>query len=154
MKKKEIFDFFKEQKLPEKYYSLCLRYSDFDNSTKPKKDELLKLAKEHKLNLKYSGRENLMYEDSSYSEGDFRFFISFSHGIIGSTFMPRNSNHSDNDLENLQGYEVRRIVEQLEPDLMKSLNFNYPINTCDNDLKEILDFYLELYKKFKNEFII
>lgn len=153
MKKKEIFDFFKEQKLPEKYHSLCIKYSDFENSIKPKKDELLKLVKQHNLNLKYSGRENLMYEDSNYSEGDFRFYISFSHGLIGATYMPRGGNHSDNELENLQGYEVKRIVEQLDPDLIKGLKYNYPINTCDDDLKEILNFYLDFYKKFKDTFI-
>lgn len=153
MKKKEIFDFFKEQKLPEQYHSLCAKYSDFENSTRPKKEELLKLVKQHNLNLKYSGRENLMYEDSNYIEGDFRFYVSFSHGLIGATYMPRNGNHSDNALENLQGYEVRRIVEQLDPELMKSLKYNYPINTCNDDLNEILNFYLEFYKKFKNKFM-
>ena len=50
--------------------------------------------------------------------------------------------------------EVRFICEELNPVSIEKLEYPYPFSTSNEDLTEILDFYLDLYKKFKNEFII
>ena len=49
---------------------------------------------------------------------------------------------------------VRFICEELNPESIDKLEYPYPFSTSDEDLSEILDFYLNLYVKFKKTFLI
>ena len=58
MNKKQILEFFREQNLPTRYAKLCNRFKDYENSKTPKKEELLRIIEQNKINLKYSKSEN------------------------------------------------------------------------------------------------
>ena len=149
MNKKQILEFFREQNLPTRYAKLCNRFKDYENSKTPKKEELLRIIEQNKINLKYSKSENLLYEETKIGNCDFRFLIGFKYGMLSSTYMPLNNDES----EGLYGYSLRRIVEDLNPTLIDSLEYPYPLSSSNEDLEAILNEYLELYKKFKDKFI-
>jgi len=151
MDKSEILKFFKNENLPNTYANLCKKFNDFEYLKSPKKEDLLEIVSSNGLKLKYSKSENLLYEETSGKVCDFRFLVSFKDGILSSTYMSLEDN--DSDKENLFGYELRHIIEELEPKLMNSLEYPYPLSTSNGDLEEILNFYLNLYKRFKKKFL-
>lgn len=148
MNKKEIFNFFSKMNLVERYTDLCKRFSNFDNSKKPKKDEVYDFLQSFGVNLTFSKTDNIFYEDFKIENSNFRFYISTSYGMIGAVFMIWDDNEST---LNQNFYE---ISEEIDNSIEENIENRFPISTSQQDLEEILEEILSIYKEFKKEFIL
>lgn len=150
MTRKDFFKFFKENHIVNNYSELCLKFNDFKNSKHPKKEEVLELLKKYDIQLKYSHPDRLFYEEIKTKEIKFQLNLYTKDGMISTQYMVWKQGVK----KPIYNDEIRFICEELKPESIGKLEYPYPFSTSSEDLAEILDFYLDLYKKFKNEFLI
>ncbi|WP_282056833.1 hypothetical protein [Maribacter luteus] len=150
MTKKEFFEFFEENHIVDKYSQLCLKFNDFDNKKHPKKEDVMELLKKWDIELKYSHPDRLFYEEIKNDEIKFQLNLYTKDGIISTSYLVWNQGVKTPIYRN----GVRFICEELNPESIDKLEYPYPFSASDEDLSEILDFYLNLYVKFKKTFLI
>lgn len=150
MTRKEFLEFFEENQIVENYSQLCIKFNDFDNMKHPKKEDVLGLLKKWDIQFKYSHPDRLFYEEIKTKEIKFQFNLYTSDGMISASYM----SWSQELKTPIYRGEVRFICEELKPESIDKLEYPYPFSTSNEDLAEILDFYLNLYVKFKKTFLI
>lgn len=150
MTRKEFFEFFENNHLVENYSLICEKFNNFDNMKHPKKEDVLELLKKWDFQFKYSHPDRLFYEEIKTKEVKFQLNLYTKDGMISTSYMLWNQG----DKKPIYRNGIRFICEELKPESIENLDYPYPFSTSNEDLAEILDFYLDLYKEFKNEFII
>ncbi|WP_282056839.1 hypothetical protein [Maribacter luteus] len=150
MTRKEFLEFFEENQIVENYSQLCIKFNDFDNMKHPKKEDVLGLLKKWDIQFKYSHPDRLFYEEIKTKEIKFQFNLYTKDGMISTQFMVWNLGIK----KTIYNDEIRFICEEINPESIAKLEYPYPFSTSDEDLSEILDFYLNLYVKFKKTFLI
>jgi len=149
MTRNEFFEFFKENHIVDSYSQVCQKFNDFDNKKHPKKEGVMELLKKRDIELKYSHPDRLFYEEIKNNEIKFQLNLYTKDGIISTSYLVWNQGVKTPIYRN----GVRFICEELNPESIENLKYPYPFSTSNDDLIEILDFYLALYKKFKEKFI-
>lgn len=150
MTRNEFIEFFEKNHVVENYSQLCQKFNGFENSKHPKKEDVLELLKKSDIEMKYSHPDRLFYEEIKTNKIKFQLNLYTKDGIISTSYLVWNQGVKKPIYRN----GVRFICEELNLESIEKLEYPYPFSTSNKDLAEILVFYLDLYKKFKNEFII
>lgn len=150
MTRNEFIGFFEKNHVVESYSQLCQKFNGFENSKHPKKEDVMELLKKWDIEMKYSHPDRLFYVEIKTNKIKFQLNLYTKDGIISTSYLVWNQGVKKPIYRN----GVRFICEELNPESIEKLEYPYPFSTSNKDLAEILDFYLDLYKKFKNEFII
>lgn len=147
MDEKTVLNFFKKINLSERYINLCNKFSDYENSKTPKKNEILKILNEKNLNLKFSRQESLFYQDIKIKNYNFRFLLNYKYGLISSLYM------LSSEKKLIVRMNLFDASEKLDNTFLDKVEYKCPITTSEIDLEKILEEILGIYLEFKDEFI-
>jgi hypothetical protein len=150
MTRTEFFEFFKQNNIVDNYSKLCQKFNSLDNRKHPMKEDVLELLKKWDIELKYSSREKLFYKEIKNNEIKFQFNLYTKDGMISTSYMVWNTGVKTPVYRG----GVRFICEELNLSSIEKLEYPYPFSSSNEDLIEIFNFYLNLYTKFIERFLL